>query len=334
MIDPDNLLDAWPIPRSRTVLRLVTGTNNHTRLVTTPNGDYILRIYQNAADPEPLRYEHDLLLHLQQAALSFAVPNPLVSESGLTYVTTEEAGQLVLAALFPVIPGRRPDTRDPAEVEACGAALGELDRALAAIEVDPTLDPPPPYDDIAHTFALIRNPAPGVTSIPIAPQTRHRLGTILAGLTAALPQFDEHFPRQLIHGDFYPSNVLIDGGRVTGILDFEFSGPGLRAMDLAIGLGAFAPSAWTDVDASLPLVERFAAGYLRWLQPAPAEIAALPTLLRLREATSFVHWLGRHSQGLTTDADMAERADRLLQLDADLSLYGDKLVRCVANASG
>ncbi len=332
MIDLDKLLAAWPIPRSRSILPLVTGTNNFTRLVATANGEYILRIYQNAGDPEPIRYEHDLLRRLQQTALSFAVPNPLVAESGQTYVATEEAGQITLAALFPVIPGRRPDALDGTEVEVCGAALGELDRALAGIELDPQLAAPPPFGDIAYTRALILHPVAGVTRFPIAPRSLGRLGMLLDDLTTALTQFDERFPRQLIHGEFYPGNVLMDGDRVSGILDFEFSGPGVRVMDLAVGLSAFALSEWRRGGEDLPLVERFVAGYRRWVRPAPAEIAALPTLLRLREATSFVHWLGRHSQGLTTDADVADRADRLLRLDDDLSTHGEELVQRVESA--
>jgi Ser/Thr protein kinase RdoA (MazF antagonist) len=329
MIDLDKLLAAWPISHSRTLRPLDTGTNNLTRLVTRPNGDYILRIYQNTVDSERIRYEHALLLRLQQTGLSFAVPNPLVAASGQTYVTTEESGHLVIAAIFPVIPGRRPDARNDAEVDACGAALGELDRALAEIDLDPALPSPPPFGAFAHIHDLIPDPITAVAHPPIAPELRDRLSALLVDLASVIPQLDARLPRQIIHGDFYPSNVLMASGRVSGILDFEFAGPGLRAMDLAVGLGAFAPTASSNGSDSRPIVERFAAGYRRWILPATAEIASLPTLLRLREATSLIHWLGRYRQGLTTEADIANRANRLLRLDADLSAHGEELVRRV-----
>jgi len=42
--------------------------------------------------------------------------------------------------------------------------------------------------------------------------------------------------QKVIHGDFTPSNTLHAGGRLTGIIDFEFAGPDARAMDVASGL--------------------------------------------------------------------------------------------------
>jgi homoserine kinase type II len=184
---------------------------------------------------------------------------------------------------------------------------------------------------MAHTYALIRDPVEGVTPSPITSMMRRRLGVLFRDLTIGLEQFDERFPRQLIHGDFYPSNVLMVDGRVSGILDFEYSGPGVRAMDLAVGLGAFAPPEWRFGDA-MPHVERFVAGYRQWVLLTPDEIAALPALLRLREATSWLHWLGRHSQGLTSDEDIVERAERLVALDDNLTAHGEELVRCINSA--
>jgi hypothetical protein len=39
----------------------------------------------------------------------------------------------------------------------------------------------------------------------------------------------------------------------------------------------------------------------------------------LREATSLVHWYGRHLEGRTTVADINGRFDRLLRLELELS---------------
>ena len=41
---------------------------------------------------------------------------------------------------------------------------------------------------------------------------------------------------QLIHGDLHYDNVLVENGKVTGLLDFEFCAHDWRAMELAVCL--------------------------------------------------------------------------------------------------
>ena len=49
----------------------------------------------------------------------------------------------------------------------------------------------------------------------------------------ALPELYRSLLQQIVHRDFDASNVLMEGDRVTGVLDFEFAGSDLRAFDLA-----------------------------------------------------------------------------------------------------
>jgi homoserine kinase type II len=137
------------------------------------------------------------------------------------------------------------------------------------------------------------------------------------------------WPRQVIHCDFFPSNVLIEEGAVSGVLDFEFAGLGERAMDFAIGLVAFSFRTWEAGWRNGPdglSVDAFAGAYLATLPLATHELAAVPDLILMREAGSFVHWLGRLGRGLTTREDIEGRAERLLDLDAWLATNGDDLL--------
>ena len=118
---------------------------------------------------------------------------------------------------------------------------------------------------------------------------------------------------------------MIDGGTVSGILDFEFSGMGYQAMDFAIGLAAFSFTPWGH-GCSWPRVEAFAAGYLHVVALQRAHLTAVPTLLLMREVTSLIHWLGRMEQGLTTFDDVQERACRLISLHRWLDTHGSELV--------
>lgn len=68
----------------------------------------------------------------------------------------------------------------------------------------------------------------------VAPELRPRLDRLVAVLRAADP--GEH-PEVPVHGDFYESQLLVDGGSVTGLLDVDTVGRGHRVDDWATLLG-------------------------------------------------------------------------------------------------
>ena len=95
------------------------------------------------------------------------------------------------------------------------------------------------------------------------------------------------WPRQVIHGDWHPGNLLFASGEVTAVVDFDSARMDVRVMDLASGALQFSllrggpdPSAWpAELD-----VERFAsfcAGYdgVVGCRISVGEIEALPWLM-------------------------------------------------------
>lgn len=179
-----------------------------------------------------------------------------------------------------------------------------------------------------HTHPLVPDPLGAVEQISLVPESRERLHAALSSLIAIASHLYAPLPEQIIHGDYFPSNVLMEGNGVSGILDFEFASPGPRTMDLAIGLWAFGVLHWRTAD-DWPLIEAFAAGYQRRTTLAPVEIDALPALMRLREATSLIHWIGRFRQGLTNERDIELRINRFLTLEEWKCGHGDELIRRV-----
>ncbi len=195
---------------------------------------------------------------------------------------------------------------DVGRAEACGQALAELDDALAAL--DPARLPARRVwdGDLTKVHPRVADLDELVASLEGA-ERREQVARIFAVVQRA-----RDLPQSIIHADFYPTNVLMEGPRVTAVLDFEVAGPGYRAMDLAIGLWAFGhhdrPGA-TDA---------FRRGYLARLPLTDVEQDAVPDLQLLREATSLVHRYGRRLEGLTTAAEITARADRLLQVERGL----------------
>ncbi len=294
--DPAPLLADYDLAPPVEVFGLTgVGTNNRIVGVRSGAGDFVWKLYQTFGDPASLRYEHDLLIWLAEQGLSFAVPAPSPGRSGETLYRTDAGWQ----ALFPLLPGEQTDRRDLAQVEAGGAALGELHGVLARGPATPRPDIPSSGDlDRIHPAV----PAPeGLTRRDFGLPDESPHDEMLAwwrqhlrGLRAFVAGSYRALPRQLIHGDFVLGNTLLHGGRVSAILDFEFAGPDARAVDVASGL-EFALRPWdgTAADALWPIAAAFCRGYARRNILTEAEVAAIPWLIRLRDTASALWHTGQ-----------------------------------------
>jgi homoserine kinase type II len=129
-------------------------------------------------------------------------------------------------------------------------------------------------------------------------------------------------PRQVIHGDFAPSNTLFDQGRLTAVLDFEMALPDVRAIDVASGL-IFSMRLWEN-QVPWPRADAFCQGYGRVQKLMPTEVAALPALMALLHVVSTIWWFGR---GLAEGAvnDQLWRLERMRAAQAWQGLHGDEL---------
>lgn len=323
-MDLHRLPGAWGLPAPWT-LTPAGGVNNTSAYVETPAGAYVLRVYRNTADAGRVGYEHALLRALQGAGLPFAVPCPVPTPAGATVVPVPAGGGSppALAALFPRLAGGPPDVGDLGQVRAAGAALAALHGALAGVDVAPPA---------AHLTAVtLLGPAPAgpgpvgdplrLEGLPLAPGQRDRLDALIEGLRAAVSPLYAALPRQVIHWDFDPANVLVADGRVAAVLDFEFAAPDLRAMDVARGLHVWTRGALPDGRA-WRAAEAFAAGYGERVVLTAAEARGAPALLLLGQLAEFAHWAQRGRRGA---APAGAPADWLARSAAALLRLGDWL---------
>ncbi len=324
-----DLLSAWSLDGPWTVQPMPPGNNNLSYAVTTPRDRYILRIYQNTTEPDRIRYEHTLLIRLAQTGLSFSVPAPIPVRSGATLLPVPDGAGEKLAALFPRIPGKQPDSDDLRQYRSCGAALGELDHALSYVTILAPPTPYPPFGDLSQIDPAVPDPLAMLEHVPLELVQGAQFTHIVRDLLAALPAMYQSLPQQIVHRDFDASNVLMEGERVTGVLDFEFAGPDLRAFDLARSLSLFRVSPWSSPE-GWHGVTAFVTGYRERVDLTPGEIDALPDLMRLYRVMSLVHREGRRRQGLASEADVLARAMALLRQDAWLRAQRRNLVRLLA----
>jgi hypothetical protein len=111
----------------------------------------------------------------------------------------------------------------------------DLRRRLSSVELDAPARPPRRADAVAHAAML-------ATVLPVAGPTLDRLidpwrgGATSTGAAVT------------IHGDLHEAQVIIGGGRITGLLDVDEVGPGDPLDDLATVLGHLRYRQLTTVD--------------------------------------------------------------------------------------
>jgi homoserine kinase type II len=331
------LAPAWAIPGPWRLTALAGGTNNRVYRVATPapGRDYVLRVYENHMDAARLRYESAILVALEAQPLPFAVPAPIPTRSGEPFARLPDAmGGAALATLTPFFRGDHPDPGDQVRTEAAGRALATLDGALACVTLPDEIAAaaPPPMGHLRRRLGL----APDgdlltpLAVLSIAGADRARLAALLHTVEREMPTLyaAAALPRQIVHSDYDPGNVLMEEMRVTAILDFEFAGPDLRVAELAAPL-TWWPARFLNTGREWDVIAAFGRGYASILPLTPAELDAIPALLRLRAIGSLLHRLARHRQGRSDAAAVRARVSYALERDAWLAANRDHVLDVV-----
>jgi len=156
-----------------------------------------------------------------------------------------------------------------------------------------------------------------------------RIAGMYHQLSEKLPALYATLPCQMVHSDYAPSNILMEGARVTAVLDFEFCTHDLRALDLAVALSWW-PIELLGSGQEWPLINALGKGYASQIQLTDDEIAALPTLLQMRSISSLLHRMTRYSQGLDSADFLRQRIEQTLWREDWLASNRETLLRIAA----
>ncbi|HUQ41188.1 MAG TPA: phosphotransferase [Candidatus Limnocylindrales bacterium] len=313
-------LRAWSI-RPTAVRRTEHGLNNDSYFVDAAEGQFVARIYRNTADPARVRDEHDLLGRLAMQELPFQTPVPIKTDAGDTLAVLETEDGPRLAALFTRIAGE-PGTLDTPTARIAGRALAQLDLALGKLDL-----PVRPPATVREAHPLVPDPLAAIDDLGLGARTP-ALRTLIERVDSTHDALAGSLPRQIVHGDFAFINVLIEDGKVTGMLDFEFAGADMRASDLATAM--YITTVRSEAAARWKLLDALTAGYRRSLSLDPMEAAAIPELMRRRSAFGLIHWIGRYRQGLAPRDAPLERVARAFFLAGWLDENAARIATIVA----
>jgi len=288
----------------------------------------VLRVSNNGNKTDKVAFEHEVLRQLSEQALSFQVPRALPSKAGRPF---ELLSNGAACCVWHLIPGALAGS---GSIEAVGRAVGEVSTALAKVHVGRAA-PNPPYCDlfVVHE-ALAGDPQRFYQAVEQEAGlggVRQEVGVLvgavrrLEGRLATLESLG--LPKQLIHGDLHYDNILVSGGQVAGVLDFEFLAHDYRAMELAIAL-----SKYIGEDDPLQCCRQFMAGFAQHGRLTPEEQRVVPDLIQLRILSNVVWFVGRAVAGEDSIASLAARAQSYVRRISWLEIHGQEVVDAIAIA--
>jgi homoserine kinase type II len=168
-----------------------------------------------------------------------------------------------------------------------------------------------------------------IEQLPIDREQRKQLQSQFSSIMEQAEKLYEELPQQILHRDYDPGNVLVKDNHITAVLDFDFSGVDIRIFDLSIALSWW-PYRATGTEREWEIIDTFGAAYIARFPLSTAELHAIPDVMRLRDAVSFVHRTGRYLAGLETDAGIHDRVQHSFWREAWLTNNHSKLLQHIA----
>ncbi|HTZ22682.1 MAG TPA: phosphotransferase [Streptosporangiaceae bacterium] len=260
-LDPGGIAAEFGLGRVLGAEPLPGGHRGVTRLITS-GGTFVVK---PESDPAVAELNEKAALVLGAAGIRQARP------------LRTTAGSLVSASGHGVeefLPGRVCLAPTAAHAAAVMCHVADYHAALAKLPAAAGLGVPETVWTRVASARYLVDELPGLLRRH-GPAEADRLVTAALGhLERALPQIAE-LPRQIVHGDIGPDNVLMDGDAVVAIVDFT---PHYEPVLLAVATAVY----WYHVcgrgDLNLDAIRASLAGYRPWTD---AERAAWPAMLIL-----------------------------------------------------
>lgn len=261
-------LKNYPLGELHDLKGIASGITNTNYFVTTDAGRYVLTLFEHH-DADELPYFLDLMAYLAQHGVP--CPQPVANNAG-AYL-----GELngKPAALVSCLRGTALETPTPEHCAEVGTFLARMHLAGQAFPT--TMENPRG----PHWWAVTAEAV-----LPLLDDAQHALLQAELAYQAGFRGTD--LPRGVIHADLFRDNVLFDGDRLGGAIDFYYACNDVLAYDLAIAVNDWCIHA--DGSLEEARLQAMLAAY-QAVRPLTGEEGSIwPALLR---AAALRFWLSR-----------------------------------------
>jgi homoserine kinase type II len=257
----------------RSVRGITTGIENTNYFVDTEAGNHVLTLFERLSFEQLPFYLH-LMRHL--AARGLPVPDPAANGSGEILHSLKGRPAVVVNRL----PGKSVTVPTMSHCRSVGEVLARMHVAGS----DYPLHQANPrglewWDEVAPVIAPF-----------VSEEQRSLLASELAfqKQIAASVAYAE-LPKGPVHADLFRDNVLFDGEKLAGVIDFYFAGCDAFLFDIAVCLNDWCVDGCTGRQQD-ERAAAFLGGYESVRALVPAERSLLPAI---RRAGAFRFWLSR-----------------------------------------
>ena len=261
-------LTRFSVGSVRALTPISEGIENTNYFLSTADGEFVLTLYERVP-AEDLPFYLNFTAHL--AKLGVAVPTPVADRTGGLFSILNGRP----AALTQRIEGRPNLQPSALHCASVGRELGRLHKASGSFRTRISNKRGP-----AWTLATSRSVRAFVSL--------EQNALIENELKFQRERRQTRLPNGAIHADLFRDNVLFDGNRLSGLIDFGFAATDEFAYDLAITANDWSVDVEGRFDAAL--LAALLAAYHAERPLSEAEQAAWPALLR---AGALRFWLSR-----------------------------------------
>ena len=261
-------LTRFSVGSVRALTPISEGIENTNYFLSTADGEFVLTLYERIP-AEDLPFYLNFTAHLAKSGV--AVPAPIADRTGGLFSILNGRP----AALTQRIPGRPNMLPGVPHCASVGRELGLLHKASGTFRTRISNKRGP-----AWTLATSRS-----VRAFVSPEQN---ALIENELKFQRERRQTRLPNGAIHADLFRDNVLFDGDRLSGLIDFGFAASDEFAYDLAITANDWC----IDVEGRFdePRLAALLAAYYAERPLSEAEQAAWPSLLR---AGALRFWLSR-----------------------------------------
>ena len=247
---------------------IAAGIENTNYFVTTSHGRFVLTLFERLGAAE-LPFYLNLMAHLARHGIP--CPAPIADRSD-KYLGTLNGKPATIVTSLPGAPLASPGAR---HCERVGAMLGDMH--LAGRSYAGKLENP-------RGPRWWREAAREV--MPFLDEGRRAL--LVSELEYQEQRRNLDLPRGPVHADLFRDNVLFDGERIGGVIDFYFAGVDSLLFDVAVTVNDWCVDQAGEIDAER--ARALLAAYRRVREFNGPELAAWPVMLR---AAALRFWLSR-----------------------------------------